>query len=204
MKVIDSGESSESLEDPKGQAWQGLSGETLALEPAPVDGQPSRYVAAAYQSGAPTGASEVDVIAVRSSGGDFMLRLSWPDGDPDIAYGERKFPDAAAVMFPASGDAPLQEMGSPDQPVNLWYWRPDLDGECQALTATGLGSVERADGGGLSAKSAYDDGKWMVVFRNQGGDVPGKAAVAVWEGGAGQRGGLKSVTGSWQNLEDAQ
>lgn len=204
MKVIESGEPPESLEDPNGQAWQGLSGETLALGPAPTEGQPSRYIEAAYGSDAPTGASEVEVTAVKSSGGDLLLRLSWPDSDPDTAYGSRKFPDAAAVMFPAEGDAPLTQMGSPDNPVDLWYWRPDLEGECEALVATGLGTVERAEASGLSAKSAYSDGRWSVVFRNTKGEIPAKAAFALWEGGAGQRGGLKSVTGSWQDLEDVK
>lgn len=202
MKVIDSGESPESFEDPQGEAWQGLAGEMLALEPAPTDGQPSRYIAAAYKSNAPKGASEVEVIAVRASGGDLLIRLSWPDDDPDFAHGDRKFPDAAAVMAPKGADAPLEEMGSPDEPVNLWYWRPDLDGECECLTATGFGTVERSGAGGLSAKSAYSDGHWSVVFRKKNGEVPAKVAFAVWEGGTGQRGGLKSVTGSWQDLED--
>lgn len=204
MKVIESGESSESLEDPNGQAWQGLTGETLALEPAPTESQPSRYIAVAYENDAPTGASEVEVTAVRSSGGDLLLRLSWPDEDPDSAYGDRKFPDAAAVMIPRGAEAPLAEMGSPDNPVDLWYWRPDLDGECETLTATGLGTVERAEANGLSTKSAYSDGRWSVVFRNAKGDVPAKVAFAIWEGGAGQRGGLKSVTGTWQDLEDVK
>lgn len=201
MKVIESSESAESLEDPQGKAWEGLAGETLELAPAPTDGQPSRYVSAAYGDNGPQGAAQVAVTAVRSKDGSLLLRLEWADDDADLEYGGRGFPDGAAVMFPAGEDAPLSEMGSPEQPVGLWYWRPDLKGECEVLGATGLGTVERGPTNGVSAKSRHADGRWSVVFRAASGATPAKVAFAVWEGGAGQRGGLKSVTDVWQDLE---
>lgn len=220
MKVIQSGEPPERLADPADKAWQGAPAEPVPLAPAPAGAQPSPYVRAAWASAREGAPSQVEVSAARSATGDLFIRLQWDDPDEDRAHAEYRFPDAAAVMFPADADAPLADMGSPEHPVRLWYWRPDLEGECESLTATGLGTVERNGGRGLSARSTHESGRWTVVFHQdpsaassgaggqsgQSGQTvpPTKVAFAVWEGAAGERAGLKSVSQSFHELEETK
>lgn len=204
MEIIEVGNSADLLENPLDEAWQSVSKTRLGLTPVPVEGQPSRYVNAAYSADLFPGISAVNVSLVRAGDGELLVFMAWEDEAPDLRHSDHKFPDAAAVMFPIREDAPLEKMGSEDSPVRVWYWRPDLESECELLTAHGLGTVERCDSKALCARSKYADGHWSVVFRGPGTPLPGKAAFAIWEGGAGQRAGLKAATNEWQVLEVAR
>ncbi|MBK8309158.1 MAG: hypothetical protein IPL00_19195 [Gammaproteobacteria bacterium] len=46
------------------------------------------------------------------------------------------FPDAVAMLFPLAENAPLF-MGTPEAPVNLWYWRADHPSRARSDIATG-------------------------------------------------------------------
>ena len=198
------------LLSPSATGWEVVPGEPLSLEPTPLLSQPSAYVQAKWKD-IPHGAvKEISVQAVHN-GASIFFRLSWPDPTKDDAISDTDvFSDAAAILFPAKGDAPLTSMGSPEQPVFAWYWRPDLE-EPYHITAQGIGSSIRGPARGIAANAEYADGGWRVVIsRRLSGKgtglllapgATGKVAFAVWQGSEGERGGLKSVTLEWQPLE---
>ncbi len=129
------------LADPLSDAWSGVEAEVVELGGAPLDDQPSRYIREAYAGESIGAVAEVEV-RIAESAGQLLIRLAWDDADEDRSHRENAFPDASAVMFPLQADASVESMGSTEQPVGLWYWRPDLEDEASELVAKGLGSVE--------------------------------------------------------------
>jgi len=102
-------------------------------------------------------------------------------------------------------------MGSADQPVNAWYWRPDMETPF-SVTSMGTGSTRRTADPNLRGNSAYTGDAWAVVIGRalqSAGDgyvqlaagETAKVAFAVWEGRNDERAGLKAVTLVWQPLE---
>jgi dimethylsulfide dehydrogenase subunit gamma/complex iron-sulfur molybdoenzyme family reductase subunit gamma len=111
-------------------------------------------------------------------------------------------------------------MGSPEQPVNIWYWRSDQD-RADNLGAGGFGSSTRLDAQPLSARSVYrtarlpEDNQWTLVMSRPldvaadedgysvqfDASVPQPLAFAVWDGSAGQRDGLKRTTPGWITVD---
>ncbi len=184
----------------------------MTLQPTPAGSQPSEYVFNAWKD-RPYGLTGELRVAAAHNGEALFFLLSWRDEtrDDDIPDTDR-FTDAAAVLFPVRGDAPLQAMGSPEQPVNAWYWRPDLEA-LLSVTATGLGTTVRETDGSLAAAAFHVRGGWQVAFSyrfpsraDEGLTAlrPGrttKAAFAVWQGSNQERAGIKAVTPEWQPLE---
>jgi DMSO reductase family type II enzyme heme b subunit len=146
------------------------------------------------------------------NGDSIYFHLSWEDPEANDGISNTdEFADAAAVLLPVNGDAPLMSMGSPQQPVNAWYWRPDLESP-YTVFAEGTGSTRRSTDGSLKAAGIHRDGRWLVVLRRTlqaEGDghvqlaagTTSKAAFAVWQGANQERGGLKATTQEWQPLE---
>ena len=90
-------------------------------------------------------------VRAAHNGERLYFHLSWTDETNDKAIRDTdQFADAAAVLFPVNGDAPLQSMGSPQAPVNAWYWRPDLE-EPFSITAQGTGTTRRTQDPELGA-----------------------------------------------------
>lgn len=67
---------------------------------------------------------EVRVRAI-TDGTDLALRLEWKDAGNDDQPGVSRFSDACAIQFPSgSGPSiPAPQMGEPDRPVKITYWR---------------------------------------------------------------------------------
>ncbi len=199
------------LLDPAASEWRSAPEETLALQPTPLLSQPSLYVQAKWKDGGYGVTPEVRVRAGHN-GEAVFFHLSWNDADEDSVIGDTdRFTDAAAVLFPVLNDAPLTSMGSPDQPVNAWVWRPDLENPL-SVTAQGIGTAVRNDDGSLAAQAVHAGGTWSaVVSRGFTSESAGsvalqagkqtKVAFAVWQGSTQERGGLKAVTLEWQPLE---
>jgi DMSO reductase family type II enzyme heme b subunit len=199
------------LSDPASQQWQSIDGSELALEPTPLTAQPSLYIQAKWGT-VPYGGIARLAIRAAHDGERLYFRLSWPDDTHNDGIRDTdQFADAAAVLFPVNGDAPLQSMGSPQAPVNAWYWRPDME-EAWSVTAQGTGTTRRTADPELRAGSAYSEGQWSVVMsrklESSGAEYPnlapgavGKVAFAVWQGNNQERGGLKAVTMEWEPLE---
>lgn len=199
------------LLDPEAPEWGSAPEESLGLSPTPILSQPSLYVQAKWKDGGYGVTPEVRVKAAHD-GASIFFRLAWEDGTKDDAIDDTdRFADAAAVLFPVKDDAPLLSMGSPDQPVNAWLWRADLESPF-SVTAQGIGTTVRASDPGLAARGTYGRGGWAVVIsRGLSAATPGvaqlspghraKVAFGVWQGSNAERAGLKAVTLEWQELE---
>ena len=203
---------SDRLLDPAATDWASAKEETVTLQPTPSASQPSEYVLNAWKE-RPYGLTGPLRVAAAHNGEALFFRLSWQDESKDDGISDTdRFTDAAAVLIPVRRDAPLQAMGSPEQPVNAWYWRPDLESPL-SVTASGLGTTVRHQNGSVAAGASYSEGGWQVVISRpfaveQDASIVAlhrgmttQVAFAVWQGSNQERAGIKSVTLAWQLLE---
>lgn len=162
---------------------------------------------------------DVSVKVLRLEEG-MAFRLEWRDDTLDNGTKRNAFSDAAAIEFPIdkSGDTRLA-MGHSGGPVNILYWRAETNplkgqftDQAQELVAAGIhnrgakpDNLQR-----LRSESSWRNRKWCVVifkpFNNDDEASPKfepnselPIAFAVWNGGAGERRGLKSVS-NWYVL----
>jgi DMSO reductase family type II enzyme heme b subunit len=198
------------LGDPDHAAWSGAAAESVQLAPTPLELQPSAYLAATRRE-RPVGV--VQQLRVRSlhNGSDVAFHLEWQDPAREVALTDNDvFPDGAALLFPLRQDAPLMTMGSDEQPVAAWHWRADRPDHARANVSQGLGTTRVLDDASIATAASWRDGRWRLVFRRAlrpsgataetlpiGVGETLKVAFAVWEGGNGERGGLKSFSPSW-------
>jgi complex iron-sulfur molybdoenzyme family reductase subunit gamma len=198
------------LLDPAAKAWAKIDREVIDLVGMPVHLQTSRYVRTVW---ADKLVGKVRAVSVRAAhdGERLAVRMEWNDDTKNTEFAERLFPDAAAVLFPSKGDAPLATMGSQDAKVNAWYWRADLE-QGENLVAHGLGTDAATDDAAIDSRAVWDDGRWNVVLsrplKTKGADnvklTPGKkvnAAFTIWEGSNRERGDLRSYSRQWRELE---
>jgi DMSO reductase family type II enzyme heme b subunit len=198
------------LLDPGASDWSEVEGSTVLMAPTPIQAQPSMYVQAKWKS-IPYGVLPEVTVKAAHNQKSVYFRLEWQDDSEDDGIRNTdQFVDAAAVLFPIADDAPLQSMGSPQQPVNAWFWRPDLDSPYSVI-AVGTGTSRRTSDPALGARGSFAAGRWSVVLRRSfqadsqyvplaPGDTR-KVAFAVWQGANQERGGLKAATLEWQPLE---
>ncbi len=206
--------SRDQLLDPLGAAWGNVPSEPIKMAATPLANQPSEYVKASRDQ---EKVGSVRNLSVQSAnnGQDVFFRLSWEDPNQDVAVTENNtFPDACGILMPLNGGSPpIEEMGSPEAPVNAWFWRADFKDAVRNTLATGLGTTRFTERSPMVAKSAYGHGAWAVVFARplqvpaQKGEVaelkPGetvKVGFAVWEGANGERAGVKSFSKEWRDL----
>ena len=211
MKVVKLRLANSTLLDPAAAQWKKVAPEQVALGGTPLHKQPSRYVRTAW-AGKAVGSVRSLKVQAAHNGKNIAIRLEWQDDSKDLDHGDgTTFPDAAGVLFPLNGEAPLESMGSPEAPVNAWYWRANLpEGEAQELIAKGAGTLEPASKSQTEARSRWYRGRWQVVLSRPlsvRGDAvrfstkkDAKVAFAVWEGSSQERAGLKSFSKSWQDL----
>lgn len=176
----------------------------VALRGTDPEAQPSPYVRAAW-AGKRVGAVRTISVQAAYNRQSLFFRLEWPDPTHNPDYGDGLvFPDAAAVLFPANGDAPLDRMGSPAAGIDAWYWRANRNvGECLALH--GFATEEPQANQSVVTAADWEDGRWRVVI---GGPVEAitdsrRVAFAVWEGSNQERAGLHSYSPQWQELSIA-
>ncbi len=201
------------LLDPAAAAWRRAPSEALALTPTPVVLQPSEYVQVKW--GALKHGTLPEVRAASTHNGEAIcFRLEWEDATRDDGIDDMaNFPDQAGVMLPLKDDAPITEMGLPDQPVNMWLWRADLETP-NYVTANGRGTAVRHKDSPLQARASWSGGTWQVVIARPFNVplaaefivplAPGmqhKCTFAVWQGAGKERGGLKAYVPLWQPLE---
>lgn len=197
------------LLDPNAKGWEKIDREVVDLAGMPVHLQTSRYVRTVW---ADKLVGKVRAISVRAAhdGERLAIRLEWNDDTENKEFAERQFPDAAAVVFPTNGDAPLVTLGAPDAKVNAWYWRADLE-EGENLVAQGLGTDTPTKDTPIAGRGVWNDSRWSVVvsreLKAKGADnvklAPGKtvkAGFTVWEGSNRERGDLRSYSRQWREL----
>lgn len=199
------------LLDPGSTDWDGVRASELTLQPTPITAQPSKYIQEKWKH-APFGVTRGVAVRAAHNGERLYFHLSWLDETSDEKIRDTdQFADAVAIMFPVNGDAPLQSMGSPQAPVNAWYWRPDLE-EPLSISAQGTGTTRRSSDPELSASGIHERGAWSVVIRRRlsspeaesvslAPGISARVGFAVWQGSNQERGGLKSVTLDWEQLE---
>lgn len=179
--------------------------ESHRLIAAPVGLQPGAYVKAAY-AGRDDAATTSASFDLKKVGEGYRIMLQWEcpkpvksiEGRPDV------WVDSAAVLAPGAAGAPWITMGAENLPVVGALWRADRE-ELYRIDAEGLGSVRRsASPEEWRATSKYERGLWTVVFELDAWPSLGKQkmlALAIWRGDAKDRGGLKSVSQGWIQVE---
>jgi len=206
----------EELLDPAAPAWAGVPAEQLAMAATPLANQPSEYIKASRDEKLIGKCHSLSVQAAHN-GKDMFFRLSWGDDsqNADEAVDTNMFPDGCGILLPiGAGDSPIEEMGSQAAPVNAWFWRANYkQDEARNSVAHGLGTTEFSKTSPIRARGAWQQGVWTVVFTRplsvpelQAEAVqlePGKAVkvgFAVWDGGSGERAGVKSFSKEWREL----
>jgi DMSO reductase family type II enzyme heme b subunit len=192
----------EQLLAPDSPEWDRAAETVVPVAPTPLDRLPSAYVQVSWRDRPRGGIGEVRVRAAAGADG-LAVRLDWAVLRPSRLISDvNVFPDACAVLFPADGrEAELGTMGSPEHPVQGWHWRAGTDLPF-AVTATGIGTVERAVEHPLQGRARWAEGRWQVVLAGplgaegmplrKGSALP--VAFAVWLGVVRERAGLKSYS----------
>jgi DMSO reductase family type II enzyme heme b subunit len=144
---------------------------------------------------------------------NFYIRLSWQDDSENKVHAFEKFADSAAIQFAIKGkDTTSFMMGSPDAPVNIWYWNA-AKAQTQNLAAGGFGTLSPTEQQVVSTQASYQNNHWSVVFSREKA-ITGDYQVdlskqdidvvfATWQGNTKQRDGLKATSGNWITLSTA-
>ncbi len=203
---------SETLLDGDSPEWGKVEGKRIRLTFTPLDRQPSEYVKLA---GDTWDYGETERLMVKSvhNGKEIFFHLEWEDASQDVELKDA-FPDGAGLLFPLEWDAPIETMGSKQEPVNAWYWRADKEGG-RNITAQGLGSTQETANSRTKSRirtqARWKDGRWRLVMGRSltvedtavqfEEGVATKVGFAVWQGANQERAGFKSYSNSWLDLE---
>jgi steroid C-25 hydroxylase gamma subunit len=201
----------DALLDPDSGVWRGVRSETLALEGTPLDLQPTEAIRAAWADRRIGSVERVAVAAIHD-GSHLAFRLEWQSARESRGGDNDMFPDSASVLLPSVPHAPVITMGAPGMAVNAWYWRADDPTRGRNVVCEGLGSTRTLDTELVRAHGVWKEGRWRVVLARalrvntsdplaqlEPGELTGYS-VAVWDGAAGERAGVKSYSGHWREL----
>jgi complex iron-sulfur molybdoenzyme family reductase subunit gamma len=202
------------LIDPLGPYWGSQPATKIAMYGAPAAMQPTEAIQVSWANRKIGAVTEVGVKAQHD--GDYLyFHLDWADDSKNTDHGDNTtFPDAAAISLPLTGNTPLITMGSPENGMNAWYWRADAPDSGRNVVSGGLGTSETLDLGLdlVRCKSVWSEGHWQVVIARAlrvaseqsvvqlEAGAKTQFGVAIWEGSSGERGGIKSFSGSWIEL----
>ena len=200
-----------SQNDPDDLIWDRIPVYQTQLFPAPPVHQ---SVKLRFDEGASRG-KHINFQVARTSE-RFYVRLQWKDPTEDRDSTVDRFRDGVAIQYALNGADTSYMMGSgPRKPVNIWYWRSDLE-SVENLVAAGFGSTQPLPRQSVSGASVHvleeipQDSEWQVVMSRplqpdgEGevafeGVVP--VAFAVWQGADQERDGNKRVTHTWILLD---
>ncbi len=199
--------------DPAAKIWGRFPARKVALVPAPVGLQPSKYIQGKWRDGQFGATSALGLQAVHD-GTELAIRLEWECEQPVATIIDNdQFADAAALLFPLSESASLI-MGAGGEPVSIWFWRADRPKVAHNNVAVGIGTSRLTSSPLISTRAEHTHGRWALVFRRAlaadataAAEVapfdPGKAyrvALAVWRGANAERAGLKAFSPEWVEL----
>jgi DMSO reductase family type II enzyme heme b subunit len=199
---------------PDAALWQAAKPETVKLKGTPLDMQPSGAIKASWADKKIGAVGAVQVVAIHD-GERIAFRLEWDDPVENREITDKTpFPDGCGILFPTVQFAPMAVMGAVGMAVNAWYWRADENGRGRHVLAEGLGTTRTIDEELVRGNGVYENGRWRVVItrpmRVKSSDNPAQLepgqstgfGVAIWEGGQGERAGLKAISGDdWVKLD---
>lgn len=208
-----SGVDAPTLLDPRSSVWAKAKGEVLKLEGTPAGLQPTEMIRTAWE-GKPIGAVHEVEVKILHNGEALAFHLRWAQPEAHLDNGDNTvFPDGAGILLPGAPNAPLITMGAVGMPVNAWYWRADANGKGREVVAEGIGTTETLDLTQVRGQGVYENGHWtvsivralQVVGESKLAELtPGQKTgfgVAIWNGGHGERGGIKAFSGAqWLEL----
>jgi DMSO reductase family type II enzyme heme b subunit len=202
MRAIRLQLANKTLLNPGVRQWERAPRAYLALRGSEASAQPSAYVRTAW-AGKRIGAVRSLSVQAAHNRQNLFFRLDWADPSHNPDYGDGSvFPDAAAVLFPMNGVAPLSLMGSAAAGIQAWYWRANHPDYGEALAFHGFATEERQPGPLVLNSARWSEGRWRVVIGAQLATVAARDAVAfaVWEGSNQERAGLHSYSQEWLEL----
>jgi DMSO reductase family type II enzyme heme b subunit len=204
--------SSEQLLDCKASAWSKIEGQRIEMGATPLANQPSPYIKATFDEKKIGAVKEITVKAAHN-GTHIFLWLAWKSENPNYEIGDiGTFPDGVAVLLPFKDPEKtlIKEMGSKDYPTNAWYWRPDFEEKPKNQVAHGLSTSLYTEKSSLLSHSKWENGSWCVVMGrplkvkeeavNLAAGAKSTIGFAAWEGGNGERGGVKSFSKEWRDF----
>lgn len=173
----------------------------IELMAAPPSIQPGGYIRQAYADRTEPATPWADlVVEPRGSGWHVLVSWACAEQSTRTRHDVNLFSDACAILAPAAPDAPMMTMGSATAAVDGWLWHADRESSVR-VTARGLGSVERLEpAAGTQVAGVWSGGRWAVSFELPAWDSLRRQqliGVAVWQGVAAERAGLKSVSTNW-------
>jgi len=200
------------LSDPEATVWKSVPAATLKLTGTPLGTQPTQYMRASWKDRKIGAVAKVSVRLCHTADALF-IRLEWDEPTENRVIEENtSFPDGAAVLFPLSGDAPINTMGNETQGVNAWHWRADSE-RGRSVVAFGLGTTEPSNDDVKTTAVRTPTGWHVVISRDLAGTKGDRTSVdlssadktrigvAVWEGSNGERAGFKAYTEEWVPVE---
>jgi DMSO reductase family type II enzyme heme b subunit len=204
----------EAVLDPDAALWKAGEIETVKLKGTPLDMQPTDAIKVAW-AGKKIGVVEVAQVAAVHDGERIAFRVEWSDPTENREITDTTaFPDCCGILFPTVQYAPMAVMGAVGMAVNAWYWRADENGRGRHVLAEGLGTSRTIDYELVRGNGVYRDGRWHVVvtraMKVAGPEKPAQLepgqstgfGVAIWEGGEGERAGIKAISGDdWIALD---
>ncbi len=211
MKAVKLQLATATLLNPKAAQWGKVPVEDVQLSGTPLHLQPSRYIRTVW-AGKQVGAVRMVNVQAAHNAQCLFFRLSWRDDTKNDSFADGSvFPDAAAVVFPMNGKAPLECDGSPDAPVNFWFWRANKADTGENLISRGLATEQPAAGSKIETRARWENGRWDVVIarpikagHRETAPVStakaNKVGFAVWDGGSQERGSLHAQSREWREL----
>jgi DMSO reductase family type II enzyme heme b subunit len=203
MKAVKLQLANTTLLNPQARQWERAPRVHLGMRGTEAIAQPSAYIRTAW-AGRPIGAVRSLSVQVAHNRQSIFFRLEWADPTHNPSYGDGSvFPDAAAVLFPRNGPAPLERLGAPSAGILAWYWRASQKDVGERLALHGLATEQPDPGPPVLHGAHWSDGRWYAVIGSPLASCPPGNTVgfAVWEGSNQERAGLCSYTPEWQELE---
>ena len=205
--------SKKELLDCKGSHWSQANKTKMEMATTPLANQPSPYIKATYDENAIGKVKELSMASCHN-GSEIFFYFEWGSEAPNYEIGNIGiFPDAVAILLPFKDPekTPIKEMGTKDFPTNGWYWRPDFDEKPMNQVAHGLATSLYTKESSIVSSSKWENGVWKVVIcrslkvkEEAVNFTPGMKTVigfAAWEGGNGERGGVKAFSKEWREFE---
>ncbi len=204
------------LLDPDGAAWRGARPVGLELQGTPLALQPTAAIQVSLVGKKYGAVGHVDVSAVHD-GRLLAFRLEWADPTENVEVTENTmFVDSVAVLLPVVPESMALTMGAPGLPVNGWHWRAGEE-QGREVVAEGIGTTRSVESKLVQSRGTWKGGRWRVVIARalrvdttesvaqlEAGTQTG-FAVAIWDGGSGERAGIKAFSGGegglWEELQ---